>query len=880
MLAHNGPVVVGTQLGTYRIESLLGVGGMGEVYRAKDTRLGRHVAIKVLPPAFAADPERLARFKREAQILASLNHPNIGAIYGLENLEGQDSPTLCLVLELVEGPTLAEKLDGHSLPVDEAIALARQIAYALEAAHERGVVHRDLKPGNIKVRDDGTVKVLDFGLAKAMEDGGGATGASAGPSDSPTVTSPAMTAAGFILGTAAYMSPEQARGKPADTQSDIWAFGCVIYEMLAGTRPFAGDDVSEVLASVLAREPDWTRLPSTLSPALVTFIRRCLHKNQKQRIADVQDVRLALEGAFEGADPPPVAPESQPVRRRRFLTLAATAAISAAVAAGVVWVFTRPLDPVPPRVSRLQVTLSDAAALTVDADYDNLAITPDGTRLIYVGDRGKQLFVRALDALEPVPVFTGAPRAPFVSPDGRWIGFVDRGALKKIPIAGGPAETLAALDGPTLAGATWGSDDTIIFATTNPATGLQQVAARGGPTTILTRADPAKGEADHRYPEWLPGGRAVLFTITTAADGADATQVTVLNVQTGTRTVLVRGGSHAHYVPGGYLVYATAGMLWAVAFDPVRLEVYGTPVAVVRNIVTTDSGAVDAAVAANGTLAYVAGEVVTQSRRTLVWVDRQGRETPIPAPPRAYVHPRLSPDGTRVALYIADQRGGLWLLDLSRTTLTRVTSGSGVDRYPLWTSDGRRLIFSSQRTGAGNLFWQPADGAAAVERLTESPNAQNPTGISPDGRSMIFTETAPTTGEDVMQMSLDGTRSITPLLQSRFAERNGIVSPDGRWLAYEANDSGRFEIFVQAVSRRQRWPMASVHSRWQPATLGAQWAGADVCLPGRWPHERGRGTRLIVDADDTTFAGERWLFHVAWQSRPHVPTSLPMGSGS
>jgi eukaryotic-like serine/threonine-protein kinase len=803
LLADNDAVVVGTQLGAYRIESLLGVGGMGEVYRATDTLLGRQVAIKILPPTFAADPERLARFKREAQILASLNHPNIGAIYGLESLEGEGHPTPALVLELVEGATLAEKLDGHALPVDEAIALARQIAAALEAAHDQGIVHRDLKPANINVREDGTVKVLDFGLAKAMEATGvdGVTrGVHAGPSDSPTITTPAMTAGGIILGTAAYMSPEQARGKPADKRSDIWAFGAVVYEMLTGTRPFAGDGVSEVLASVLAREPDWTRLPSTLSPALGTYIRRCLQKNPKQRIADVQDVRLALDGAFDAGAPPIVV--AAPENWRRVATLAAMAVIGATAAAAVMWMFTRPADRVPPRVSRLQITPPDAAALTISSQRGiegrDVAITSDGARLIYVGNRGTQLFVRALDSVEPVSVFTGNPRTPFASPDGQWIGFVDGGnTLKKVAVTGGTAVTVATIDAPTARGACWLPDDTIIFATTNPETGLQQVPASGGPTKVITRPDRARGEADHAWPEALPGGRGVLFTVLSATGGLDGAQVAVLDLRTGARTEVLRGGSHAHYAPGGHLIYATPGTLRAVSFDLTQLRTRGSPVAVIPDVVTTANGAVDAVVAVDGTLAYVAGGAVAPAGRTLVWVDRQGHETAIPAPPRGYALPRLSPDGTRVAAFVADQDLDIWLWDLMRPTLTRVTSGPGVDTYPQWTPDGRRLIFSSQRTGAMNLFWQAADGAGAVERLTENSQAQTATGISPDGRSLIFTEVAPATGEDVMRMTLDGTRAVAPLVQSGFAERNGVVSPDGRWLAYEADDSGRFEVFVR-----------------------------------------------------------------------------------
>jgi hypothetical protein len=792
----------GTRLGVYEVTAQIGVGGMGEVYRARDTKLGRDVALKILPDAFAADPDRLARFQREAHVLASLNHPHIAAIYGLEEGRAGTVPAF-LVMELVEGEDLAQRIVCGALPLDEALPIARQICEALEAAHEQGIIHRDLKPANIKVRSDGTVKVLDFGLAKALDpydrDGAnvGRPFRGADAANSPTITTPVMmTGAGMILGTAAYMAPEQARGKAVDKRADIWAFGCVLYEMLTGTRAFAGDHVSEVLASVLAREPDWTLLPSNLSPAVGTYIRRCLHKNTKQRIADAQDIRLALEGAFDTEIPQTGAPVVVPVWRRVALASAAALLAGAGVATTLMWFATRP---VPLRVSRLPIAFSPATTLTVSGSGRDLAITPDGSRVVYVGNNGTQLFVRALDALEPLAVFTGAPNSPFVSPDGHWIGFVDAVGvvLKKVAATGGPAVTLAAFAEP-LRGATWGPDDTIIVATGNPATGLQRVAAAGGPATVLARPDRAAGELNYVWPELLPGGRAVLFTITALTGGLDAAQVVVLELQTGKRTVLVRGGTHAHYVPSGHLVYAAAGTLRAVAFDLTRLETHGTPVPVVSDVVTTRAGGVDAVVAGDGTLAYVSGSAaVLGAPRTLVWVDREGRETPIPAPPRAYVFPRLSPDATRIAVFAQDREADIWLWDLARTTLTQVTFGPGFDSFPVWTPDGRRLIFTSDRAGARNLFWQASDGTGAVEPLSESPNGRAPVDVSPDGRRLIFTETFPKTGDDVMQMTLDGTHRVTPVVQSSSGERNGVVSPDGRWLAYEANDLGRFEIYVR-----------------------------------------------------------------------------------
>jgi serine/threonine-protein kinase len=797
------PLSAGTRVGPYEILSPLGAGGMGEVYRARDTKLDRSVAIKILPEAFAADTERIARFQREAKTLASLNHLNIAHIHGLEESSG----VRALVMELVEGEDLAQRIARGPIQADEALPIAKQIADALEAAHEQGIIHRDLKPANIKVRPDGTVKVLDFGLAKAMEPAS-AQAAAAGHavSQSPTITTPAMTEAGMILGTAAYMSPEQARGTPADKRADIWAFGCVLYEMLTGQRAFDGQSVTETLARVIEREPDLTKLPAMLSPALRTYIRRCLHKDPRQRVQAIGDVRLALEGAFDTS----AAPAAPPVvsQWRRSALVGAAIVASGAIAGALTFMAMR--QP-PPRVSRLQVAFSGSSAASVGYNDRDLAITPDGSKLIYVGNRGTQIFVRALDALSAVAVYTGSrPVGLFTSPDGQWIGFRDPpGTLKRVAVTGGPVVTLATLDAAAPGGSTWGPDGRIILASESVATGLQRVSASGGQVEVLTRPDPAQGEADHLWPEMLPDGRSVLFTITPLTGGLGAAQVAILDLETGKHQVLLRGGSHAHYLPSGpgspksfgrergHLVYGQAGTLQAVAFDLARREVGGTPVTVVPDVVTSSQGGVHAVVARDGTLAYLTVGGAAGGPRTLVWVDRQGRETPIGAPPRPYFLPALSPDGTRFAVFANDEEADLWLWDLGRTTLTRLTSVPGRDVLHVWTPDGRRVIFGSERGGGRNLFWQAADGTGAAERLLESPNTKYPMAVSPDGRQLIFSEETAQTDIDLMTLELDETRRVTPLLQSRFTERNGVISPDGHWLAYEANDSGSFEIYVR-----------------------------------------------------------------------------------
>jgi DNA-binding beta-propeller fold protein YncE len=812
-----GASLVGRQVGSYKILSMLGAGGMGDVYRAHDTTLGRDVAIKVVADAFLSDPERLARFEREARVLATLNHPHIGAIYGMEEADpsagsGQ-AAVRALVLELVEGETLAERLAVGPLPIQEALSVARQIADALEAAHEKGIVHRDLKPGNIKVTPDGTVKVLDFGLAKV----GAGDGAAPDLAQSPTIVS--GTREGVILGTAAYMSPEQARGQAIDERTDIWAFGCVLYEMLTGKPAFDGEDVTEVLGAVVRLDPDWDAVPPDVALPVRTLLRTCLTKDPRKRKIEATTALFVLDNTASLGD---VSVSRATDARRKWarssrrnvvMSSAAAVVLTGAIVGAAMWWTMRPASP---RVVRTEVATSGATALTIGGLDRDLAITPDGSRIIYRGTN--QLLVRALDQLEPdVLSGLGAPRGVFVSPDGQWVGFFDGNPLlKKVAMTGGPPLTITRTDGEGPRGATWGPDGTIVYATNSPTTGLLRVSAAGGDPTVLTKPNRERGESDHLWPEFLPGGRAALFTITAATGGLDNAQIAVLELETGTYKVLMRGGSHAHYVPSGHLVYGAGGTLRAVAFDLDRLEAVGTPVPALEQVVTTAQGAVDAAIAANGTMAYIPGG---GTQDTVVWVDRQLREEPTKIPPGAYMYPRLSPDGQKVALSVERANGSdVWVYDFRRATFTRLTF-EGNNNHSVWTPDGARIAFSSSRSGATrNIYWLPADGSAAAERLTTGPFNQIPEDWAPDGKTLMFSEFRPDSSWDIWTLSVTD-RKPQLFLGTPFHDGGRVFSPDGRWLAYYSDESGRGEVQVR--------PFPGPGPKWQVSTeggVGPVWA--------------------------------------------------------
>ena len=779
---------VGSRLGHYQVTALIGEGGMGQVYPATDTKLNRQVALKILPEAFAADPDRLARFQREAQVLASLNHPNIAAIHGLED----SGDTKALVLELVEGPTLADRIAQGPIPLDEALPIAKQIAEALEAAHEAGVIHRDLKPANVKVKDDGTVKVLDFGLAKALD-----TTPQGDPSQSPTLTA-AATQMGVIMGTAAYMSPEQARGKVVDKRADIWSFGAVLFEMLTGRRAFAGEDVSLTLSAVLQREPEWDTLPPNVSPGLNTYLRRCLHKDATQRVQAIGDVRLAMEGAFEttaGAPSQQVVPATLPVwLRQRPATLAIAVLAALAVGGVAVWTVTRLAPPAPQLTTRATILLPATDQLA-QTPRIRLALSPDGMTLVYraVRDGVTQLYRRELDQLDAVAIpGTENANSPLFSPNGEWLAFESDRVLKKVALRGGPATTICDLPF-GVRGGTWTADDTIIF---GGDFGLLQVPGAGGePRPFL---DLEEGESGHAYPVILPGGRAVLFRSTRGTERV----VVVHSLETGERRELVDGASSAHYVPTGHLVFGRAGSLWAAPFDLDALDLSGEPIPILEGVVMETAAGVpgppaQAAFARTGALVYVSGDAGLQRQHTLVWVDRQGQEEPLAAAPRSYVYPRLSPDGTRVALDVRDQ-DDILLWDLALEMLRPLTSGPSNGQYPVWTPDGRRVAFSSSREGALNLFWKAADGTGEVERLTDSPNLQFPHAFSPDGTRLVYREDHSDTAADLGVLSLEGERPAEPLLATEFSELNAELSPNGRWVAYQSDASGQYDIYVRS----------------------------------------------------------------------------------
>jgi len=794
----------GTKLGWYEVVAQIGAGGMGVAYQAHDTKLGRDVALKVLPEAFANDPERLSRFQREAKVLASLNHPNIAQIYGLE----QSGAVHFLIMELVPGETLAQKVKGGPLPVEDALKICAQIAEALEAAHEKSIIHRDLKPANVKVTPEGKVKVLDFGLAKAFA----AEEASEDIGNSPTL-SHAATMQGVIMGTAAYMSPEQARGKTSaiDKRTDIWAFGCVLYELLAGKQAFTGETVTDITAKVLTAEPDWKALPHSTPAQILQLLRCCLQKDKTLRMQAAGDARIEIQEALtapgaEPSTPVPVAPI--PVWRRASALGPAGLLIGGLVVGLAFWYF----KPTPPRpVTRTVIDLPPGQQLAGLDSGPAVALSPDGTRLAYVARQGgtQQLYFQAMDSLEARPIpGTEAAVSPFFSPEGQWVGFFAGGKLKKVSLSGGAALTLGDAAAPR--GASWGTQGIIAFAPTFNRV-LQQVSDSGGAPKPLTRI--GKGEVSHRWPDFLSGGKAVLFAAAPTAITFANAQVAVRSVSTGEQRNLIPAGTHPRYAPSGHLVYARGGNLMAVPFDPRRLAVTGAAVPVLEGILqSTTTGAAQYGFSNTGSIVYIPGGLQGAQNR-LVWVSRNGAEQPLTAPAHPYLNPRLSPDGRRVAVAIQEQESQIWQYDLSRETLTRFTFEGSNNINSVWTPDGKRIAFNSNKDGPENIYWQLADGSGGLERLTTSEYTNSPNSWSPDGQLLAFFEVNPTTGYDLWVLRL-GDRKVQPFLRTSFNEGVPQFSPDGRWLAYISDESGPYEIYVQ--------PYPGPGGKWQVSTEGGR----------------------------------------------------------
>jgi serine/threonine protein kinase len=799
----------GTKLGIYEIQTALGAGGMGEVYQANDTKLGRCVAIKVLPEAFANDGERLARFQREAVMLAALNHPNISTVHGLE----QCGDTSYLVMELVPGETLAElvKREG-ALPIEEALAIAKQIAEALEAAHEKCIIHRDLKPANVKLTPVGKVKVLDFGLAKAFE----ADTPPGDPSSSPTL-SRAATMQGLILGTAAYMSPEQARGKGVDKRTDIWAFGCVLYELLTGKQAFQGDDITEILASIVKSEPDWHALPPQVPPSIRTLLSRCLRKDRHQRISDASDVRIEIEDAISAprnAGEAQVRPTSNSNLLWSLITAATIVALVAITFGIVAYRANRPSD-VQRTIVRFSIPLPPGQEIT---SYP--AITRDGRTIAYVTQQraeDSQLYLRDLNSFEPraVPGSSGA-RQPFFSPDGKWVAFFAEGQLQKAEVAGGAPIRLAEAVYPF--GGTWNEDNTIIYAA-SLGSGLLRIPSSGGTPESLTKPDGAAQGYAHVFPQVLPGGKSVLFTIWGQPQGSavlslESRQWQVVLTQTGFAAPIfaATNGSKGHLL----LVDRTAGIRTA-PFDPAHPAHTAADTSVLANVyyeVETESVGW-LAVSNNGTAVYATGN---PTKTSLVWVDHEGKISSLDKEQDVYREAVLSPDGARAIVRVGVE---LWIHDLQRGTRSRLTTVDSSNNLPIWSSDGTKVIFASNRGGDWDIYAQPSDGSRPAEVLLKRPYDQFPLSVLADG-SLLFVEIHPKTGRDLWILSPGGETS--PLRITPFNETQGQFSPGpvggSRRVAYASDESGRSEIYVESYPRGEHNVLVStgggILPRWSP----------------------------------------------------------------
>jgi eukaryotic-like serine/threonine-protein kinase len=814
----------GAKLGPYQIISAIGAGGMGEVYRARDTRLNRTVAIKVLPTHLADRSELRERFEREARTIASLNHPHICTLYDVGHQDGTDF----LVMEYLEGETLAQRLMKGPPPLEQVLQYAIEIADALDKAHRKGVTHRDLKPGNIMLTKSGT-KLLDFGLAKLAQE----VAPAIPDSQLPTMKS-AITGEGTILGTLQYMAPEQVEAKEVDTRTDIFAFGAVIYEMATGRKAFEGKTSASVMAKIMEAEPpSMASLTPMTPPALDRVVKRCLAKDPDRRWQTASDLCEELKWIAEGgsqAGAAAVAPVLARANWRKRLAWAGAGLVVCAMIGLAVWTLKPAPTPASRLVTRFTITLPAGQHFS---DFGNrrIALSPDGARLAYSASQsgGTQLYLRAMDRPEGNAIpGTEAAEAPFFSPDGQWVGFFANGTLKKVSVNGGAPVSISEAGGGLYKSASWGPDGTIVFDNQaglfqnnqaglfqNNQAGLFEVPAGGGTAKRLTTLDSKKGEGFHFFPEFLPDGKTLLFTalpINITPNVANTGQIVAISPQTGQQQYLI-GGVSPSFAPTGQIVYAQGGILMAVPFDSRRLAVTGSSVPVLDNVQQSSlTGVGQYSFSKSGSLVYLPGGVAGTQRR-LVWVDRKGAEQPLAAPAVSYRTPRLSPDGRRVAVATTESGFNIWLYDLARGTLSRLTfTGSGGNVTPTWTPDGKRVTFTSSAAGSSNPFWQPADGSSNAESLTTfSAYAHNLGSWSPDGQTLAFEEINPTTKRDVWVLSMNDHKA-RPLLNTQFNETAPQFSPDSRWLAYASDESGRYEIYVQ--------PYPGPGGKWQVSTEG------------------------------------------------------------
>lgn len=794
----------GARIGSCEILAQLGTGGMGEVYRARDTKLDRDVAVKSLPDVFAHDADRLARFEREAQMLAALNHPNIAAIYDLVEFSGSKY----LVLELVEGDTLADRLERAPLPIDEAIDIALQIAEALEAAHEKGIVHRDLKPANVKITPGGRVKVLDFGLAKIHE----SAMVSSNLSNSPTLGA-VQSAAGVILGTAAYMSPEQARGKAVDKRSDIWAFGCIVYEMLTARQTFPnGETVSDTLAGILAREPDWEALPPATPPKLRTLLERCLRKDSRRRLHDIADARIEME---ETRAEPPVAPleaRASAALRRRLYAVAAVAALLLLTSAALAIRAFRALAPDAPAV-RFDVFPPEGFTFRANTQPNSTVapwprLSPDGRKLSFVASaESKQLlWVRPIDS-STAQALPGTDEAAnsFWSPDSNYIAFITPNRLKKVAASGGPAQVLCNLE--TMREGTWGTEGVILLSQQNGP--LFRVSAAGGEPAPATELDASRKETQHREPNFLPDGRH--FTYVAVSSDPQKTGTFIGSLDSKERRPLPGIASVSLHSPSGHMVFLRDGTLMAQPFDLDRLELSGDALPVAEQISNAQAGAFSISQA--GGLVYRAG--ATFARSQLVWFDRSGKQLEVASPEGEYHEVRLSPDGR----YVAFPRGtppDIWVLELQRGIISRLTSDPANDVSPVWSPDGRTIVFYSNRDGSNNLYQRPFGVVAKDAILLRTETGKVAQSWSRDGRYLAYI--SPQNDSDIWVFPFSNESTPVRVTETPFDETNVVISPDSQWIAYAANENGQYEIYIQSFPkpgvRRQVSTSGGFGTRW------------------------------------------------------------------